>query len=198
MARSRAGEHLSKVPVESVEGLTRWFADNHRSTESVWIVTYKKSAGARHVPLGEVRDAALAHGWVDSLPRTLDAQRTMLLVSPRRSGSNWSALNKSRIDVLRTEGRMHPAGEAAVERAVADGSWTALDAVERLEVPADLAAALSDRGAGETFDGFSRSARRGILEWIQNAKRPATRAARIETTARMAAKGQRALIDRED
>ena len=73
------------------------------------------------------------------------------------------------------------------------GTWTALDAVENLEVPTDLQEAF-DRypGAAEYWEAFPRSVKRGILEWILNAKRPPTRAKRIEETASLAAENIRA------
>ena len=79
------------------------------------------------------------------------------------------------------------------DRARADGSWTLLDAVEDLVVPDDLATAFDrHEGARQHWDGFPASARKQILWWIVQAKRPATRAERIEETARRAARGERA------
>jgi uncharacterized protein YdeI (YjbR/CyaY-like superfamily) len=145
------------------------------------------------VPYDDLVEEALAFGWVDSLPRKLDDERTMLLMSPRKPGSNWSAVNKGRVEKMTAAGRMHPAGQAKVDQAKADGSWTALDAVERLEVPEDLRAAFDARpGAAAAWDGFPRSVRRGVLEWILNAKTPATRAKRVSETAEKAARGERA------
>ena len=82
---------------------------------------------------------------------------------------------------------MTPAGLEKVEAAKRDGSWNALDAIEALEIPPDLEAALAryDSARGH-FDAFPRSVKRGILEWIANAKRPTTRSKRIEQTARLA------------
>jgi uncharacterized protein YdeI (YjbR/CyaY-like superfamily) len=166
---------------------------NHRQTESVWVVTFKIGALQPRVPYDDLVEEALAFGWVDSLPRKLDAERTMLLMSPRKPGSNWSAVNKARIETMTAAGLMHPAGLAKIEQARADGSWTALDAVDRLEVPADLADAFDQRpGSAEAFAAFPPSTRRGILEWIGNARRPETRAARIAETAEKAARGERA------
>jgi uncharacterized protein YdeI (YjbR/CyaY-like superfamily) len=119
------------------------------------------------------------------------------LFTPRNKGSTWSALNKTRIEKLATAGSIHPTGQAVIEAAKADGSWTILDAVERLEVPGDLAEALEEFNARETWDGFSRSNRKSILWWITSAKRPATRKDRVQTTARMAGKGLRAQYDKE-
>jgi uncharacterized protein YdeI (YjbR/CyaY-like superfamily) len=80
-----------------------------------------------------------------------------------------------------------------VDAAKADGSWTLLDDVEDLVVPPDLASALDAvDDARRNWDGFPRSARRGILEWIVQARTPATRAKRIQATAEQAGRGQRA------
>ena len=100
-------------------------------------------------------------------------ERSQLLVTPRKRGSRWSKANKVRIERLTTAGLMAPAGSAAVERAKADGTWTALDAVEALTEPEDLRAALDDDSeARREWDAFPPSTRRGILEWILSAKRP--------------------------
>jgi uncharacterized protein YdeI (YjbR/CyaY-like superfamily) len=91
------------------------------------------------------------------------------------------------------QGLMAPAGLAKVTAAKADGSWSALDAVEDLEIPADLEIALAALPrAAENFDSFPRSAKRGILEWIANAKRAETRQARVAETARLASQNERA------
>jgi uncharacterized protein YdeI (YjbR/CyaY-like superfamily) len=93
---------------------------------------------------------------------------------------------------LEADGHMTPAGLAVVRAAQADGSWTRIDAAQALEVPPDLAAALAARpGARQHWDAFPPSTRRGILEWILQARRPATRARRVETTAAEAAANRR-------
>jgi uncharacterized protein YdeI (YjbR/CyaY-like superfamily) len=97
------------------------------------------------------------------------------------------------VEWKKATGRPRIEYDASVEAAKADGTWTSLDAVERLDVPVDLAAALSARPpAAELWEAFPRSVKRGILEWIQTAKRPATRAARIDETVRLAALDERA------
>ena len=114
-------------------------------------------------------------------------------MTPRKPKSGWSRPNKERIERLLAAGLMAPAGLAAVEAARASGTWTALDAVERLEEPAELARALdADADARRHWDAFPRSAKRGILEWISNAKKPETRARRVAETARLAARDERA------
>lgn len=135
----------------------------------------------------------LAYGWVDSLPRSLDDTRSMLLITPRKPTSNWSKVNKEIVGRLIAEGQMTPAGLAVVERARRDGRWDALNQVEALEEPPDLRAALDAAPAARGFwDAFPRSTKRAILEWIAAAKRPATREARVAETARLAAENVRA------
>jgi uncharacterized protein YdeI (YjbR/CyaY-like superfamily) len=159
----------------------------------VWLVTYKKAAGDRYVPYADTVEEALCFGWVDSKSRSVDAERSMLLMTPRKPGSGWSRPNKERVGRLAAAGLLAPAGEAVIEAAKADGSWSKLDAVENLEEPGDLRAALdADPDARRHWDAFPRSAKRAILEWIAQAKRAETRARRVAETARLAARGERA------
>jgi uncharacterized protein YdeI (YjbR/CyaY-like superfamily) len=187
-----AGKDLQRVEVVSRAAWRAWLMTHHRQHESIWLVTYKKDKGP-HIPWGDIVEEALCFGWVDSLPRKLDERRSMLLVSPRKPGSAWSALNKKRAEAMIAQGQMTKAGQATIDAAKADGTWTKLDAVEALSVPDDLAEAFRRHaGAGNNFDAFPRSARRGILEWIIQAERPETRAKRVEETARLASQNQRA------
>ena len=81
------------MEVESRRALREWLLAHHAQSESVWLVTFKKSAGERHVAPRAIVEEALAFGWIDSLPRALDADRTMRLLSPRRAGSASSKVN---------------------------------------------------------------------------------------------------------
>jgi len=183
---------FDRVEVRSRDELRRWLTDNHEQSNSIWLVTWKKHT-EHHVTWDEVVEEALGFGWIDSQPSKLDENRSMIRLSPRKAGSAWSGVNKERIDKLTQAGLMHPAGLAKVEAAKADGSWSVLDGPTGLLVPGDLAAAFTTRpGSQEKFASFPPSARRAILEWIALAKRPETRASRVEETARLAQSGQRA------
>lgn len=185
-------------PPNSVHPETRaawraWLETHHARPDGVWLVSWKKDSGRPRFDYAEAVEEALCFGWVDSLPRKLDARRSMLWFAPRKAGTGWSKPNKERVERLLAAGLMTPAGLAKVDAAKADGSWAKLDAVERLEVPADLAAALAELPpAADHFDAFPRSAKRGILEWILQAKRPETRAKRVAETARLAQENKRA------
>lgn len=182
-----------RVHVETVEQWRSWLAEHHLTETGVWLVTWRKPTGRPAPSYEEQIEEALRVGWVDSTAKRIDDERAMLYFARRRPRSQWARTNKDRVARLESEGRMLPAGQAVVDRARADGSWTLLDAVEDLVVPDDLADALErHEGAREHWEGFSKSSRRQILWWIVQAKRPETRAARIEETARLAAGGERA------
>lgn len=182
-----------QVEVRSRAELRAWLASHHTQQESIWLVTYKKMAGSNYLPYDEIVEEALCFGWVDSQPRSLDQLRSMRLLSPRQPGSAWSRVNKERVERLIEHGLMAPAGLEKVEAAKRDGSWSRLDAVENLEIPADLAEALGRYpNAARHFHAFPRSVKRSILEWIVNAKKAETRARRVEETARLAEENLRA------
>ncbi len=192
MAKQRLSD-LERVQIECSSDLRNWLYANHAQSDSIWLVTFKKNDPGRYVSYDAFVDEAMCFGWVDSLPRKLDEHRTMHLLSPRKPGSGWSAVNKDRIERMEAKNKMHPMGRAAVDAAKADGSWGFLNDVDALIEPEDLVAALDGCSlARENFDRFSRSSRRGILEWIKHAKRPGTRANRITETVQLAAKGIKA------
>ncbi|MCA9969263.1 MAG: YdeI/OmpD-associated family protein [Anaerolineales bacterium] len=185
--------NAERIQIESRAAWRAWLAENHTRPDGIWLVTFKKHCGDRYVSYDDVVEEALCFGWIDSLPRRLDENRTMLWLSPRKPGSGWSRLNKERIARMQAAGLLAPAGLASIAAAQADGSWEMLDAVENLEIPPDLAVALAAYpDAARHFDAFPRSAKRGILEWVLQAKRPSTRANRIAETARLAQENVRA------
>lgn len=184
----RAGEHLKRVEVKSVRALRQWLANHHQQAESIWLVTYKKHTGDTYVSKDDIVDEALCYGWIDSVPRKLDAERTMVMLSPRKPNSAWSKVNKDKVKILSEQGRLQAAGLKAIEIAKSNGQWDALNDVDTLTMPNDLQSALSrNPAANKNFNAFAPSSIRGILEWIQSAKRDETRARRISETVRLAA-----------
>jgi uncharacterized protein YdeI (YjbR/CyaY-like superfamily) len=186
------------APDDTVHPLTReawraWLERHHRRGTGVWLVFFRKATGQPRVEYEEAVEEALCFGWIDSKPGKLDEDRSMLWFAPRKPGSGWARPNKRRVERLVLEGRMSAFALERIEAAKRDGSWNRLYAVEDLVVPDDLVAALAwHPRAAEHFEAFPRSVKRGILEWIVNAKRPETRAKRIAETARMAAANERA------
>jgi uncharacterized protein YdeI (YjbR/CyaY-like superfamily) len=178
---------------ETTEQWRAWLADHHTRTAGVWLVSWKKHTGRPALSYDQAVTEALAFGWVDSKPNKLDDERTKLWFSPRKPTSAWSRPNKERVGRLVAEGRMTEAGRRLVEAAQANGAWSKLDDVEDLVVPDDLAAAFARHpGSADQWQQFPRSARRGILEWIVQARKPETRARRVLDTAEKASQGERA------
>jgi uncharacterized protein YdeI (YjbR/CyaY-like superfamily) len=186
------------LPENAFHPLTRaawraWLEANHARPNGVWLVSYKKASGKPIISYDEAVEEALCFGWVDSKPNKLDDERSMVWFAPRKAGTGWSRPNKERVERLSAAGLMTPAGQAKVDAAKADGSWSALDAIENLAIPPDLAQAFAEYGSADAnFNAFPRSVKRGILEWIANAKTAPTRAKRIEATARLAQENRRA------
>ena len=186
-------ERYEQVTVRSRSEWRRWLAKNHASSPGVWAVTYKKDAAEPSVSYETIVEEALCFGWIDSTRKSIDAERSRQLVTPRKARSRWSKINKERVDRLAAAGMMKPAGLAAIEVSKANGNWDALDAIERLEEPDDLRAALDRKPkARAAWDAFPRSTKRAILEWISNAKKDETRAKRVAQTVSEAAIGRRA------
>jgi uncharacterized protein YdeI (YjbR/CyaY-like superfamily) len=172
-------------------GWRSWLEQHHTVWREVWLVSWKRSTGRPSIPYGETVEEALCFGWVDGIPAPIDDQRTKRRFAVRKPGSPWTAANRERVERMLKLGLMRPAGLAAVERAKRDGSWTAHDQIETIEIPDDLAAALDQLpDARRTFDSFPPSVRRDILEWIGQAAKPETLVRRITSTAASASGGE--------
>ncbi len=170
-----------------------WLEANHANADGAWLVTWRPSSGRGSLDYEAAVEEALCFGWIDSTAHRLDDDRGEQYFAPRKTRSPWAATNKARVERLIREGRMAPAGVAAIELAKANGSWEVLDSVERLEVPADLAEALGARPPADVnFSAFPPSARKMQLAWVALAMRPETRAARIAQVTEAAARNERA------
>jgi uncharacterized protein YdeI (YjbR/CyaY-like superfamily) len=170
--------------------LRDWLAANHATATAVWLASYK-----RHHPdylaYEPIVEELLCWGWIDSVTRALDADRSMILIAPRNPKSAWSAINKAHVARARTSRAMTPAGEAKIAVAVANGMWDFLNDVDALIDPPDLTKALAATGTAAFWAALPRSVRRGTLEWIKTAKTPGTRAKRIADVTTSAAQGVR-------
>lgn len=171
----------------------KWLFMNHATSKGISLVIIKKKADVPGISYGDAVEEALCFGWIDGGANSLDAQRYKLSMSPRKPGGVWSRLNKQRIRKLLREDSMTAAGLAAIETAKKDGSWNKLNAINRLVMPADLLAQLSENEeARQNFEAFSDSSKKIILFWITSAKRTETRQKRIEETVRLAAQNIKA------
>jgi uncharacterized protein YdeI (YjbR/CyaY-like superfamily) len=172
---------------DSQESWRKWLSDNHENEKSVWLIIYKMESNIPSVYYSEAVDEALCFGWVDSLVNKRDNESYYQYFARRNPKSNWSKINKEKVASLMERGLMHKAGLSMVELAKKTNTWTALDDVDNLIVPSDMKQ-LFDAAplAFENWEKFSKSTKRGILEWIYNAKQAETRQKRIEETVSLA------------
>ena len=170
-----------------------WLEENTHSAKSIWLIIYRKESDTPSVYYNEAVDQALCFGWIDSKPNKRDEESFYQFFSKRNPKSNWSRVNKEKVEKLLADGQMAAAGLDMVALAKETGTWDALNDVENGVIPEDLLSAFDKYpGSHSHFENFPRSVKRGILEWIFNAKRTETRAKRIEETARLAAENIRA------
>ena len=171
----------------------RWLEAHHDDTRGVWVASWRKGSGREAVPYAALVEEALCFGWIDSTVNTLDDERSLQLMTPRKAKSGWTRLNRQRVADQEAKGLMTDAGWRAVDVAKANGWWTLYDAVEDLLEPDDLAAALDAEPAARTnWDGFPPSARKQMLWSVISAARPETRANRIAKIVSEAEQGRRA------
>lgn len=175
------------------EGWRTWLEKNHATEKNVWLIIYKKGSGIPSITYDLAVDEALCWGWIDSKINKRDADSFYQFFAKRNPKSNWSRVNKLKIAKLEAENRLQKAGFDMITLAKETGTWTALDDVENGILPPDLAAALAENStAQQYFEAFPRSAKRGILEWLLNAKTPETRLKRINEIVKLAAENLRA------
>jgi uncharacterized protein YdeI (YjbR/CyaY-like superfamily) len=186
-------EEAPELIVADAAAWRRWLRAHHEDPAGVWLVLAKqRTIDPTSLTYAQALDEALCHGWIDGQAGRRDEATYRQRFTPRRARSPWSKRNTGIIDRLRAEGRMHPAGEAEVERAKADGRWDAAYAGSAgIEMPADLAAALqAELRAQAMFDILTAQNRYAILYRTASAKQAQTRARRIEQFVAMLARGE--------
>jgi uncharacterized protein YdeI (YjbR/CyaY-like superfamily) len=181
-----------RLAFASAAAFEAWLAERHATSDGLWIKFAKKGSGIPTVVYAEAVEASLRYGWIDGQVKRLDDDHYVQRFTPRRARSRWSKINRAKAEALIASGAMEPAGLAEVERAKADGRWdAAYDAPSTATVPDDLRAALDrEPAAGEFFETIDSNNRYAILHRIQEAKRPETRARRIETFVAMLSRGE--------
>jgi len=162
--------------------LREWYSRNHAVCGGFWLKLRRKTPGGNTLTYAQALDVALCFGWIDSQKRKFDDTSWLQRFTPRSPRSRWSKVNREKIAALVELGLMEPSGTAEVERAKADGRWDAAYAGSRtITVPDDLALALAANPvAAQFFETLDRGNRFTILYQVQDAKRPQTRARRIE------------------
>jgi uncharacterized protein YdeI (YjbR/CyaY-like superfamily) len=174
-----ADNRFEHVEIADIGDLHSWLAQRHASSESVWLVRWKKDTPDKYVSRLDVLDELICWGWIDGIARQLDVTRTMQLISPRKQQA-WAQSYKDRAARLAANGRMQEPGRAAMVRSKSLGLWDESSDIDRLIIPDDLRAELSSNpDADQYFSSTAPSYRRNVLRWLAAAKRPETRNKRI-------------------
>jgi uncharacterized protein YdeI (YjbR/CyaY-like superfamily) len=186
----------AELPIELFEDQAAWAAwleTHHADSPGLWLRHAKKASGLASVSYAEALDVALCYGWIDGQKKSYDQASWIQKWTPRGPKSIWSKINCGHVERLIESGQMRPAGLAAVERAKKDGRWdAAYDSHSNATVPSDLQAALDGNAeAAAFFANLNSTNRYAILFRVQTAKKPETRAKRIEEFVAMLARHEK-------
>jgi uncharacterized protein YdeI (YjbR/CyaY-like superfamily) len=169
-----------------------WLSAQPSTSQGVWLKLAKAASGIAGMSRQEAIDGALCHGWVDGQLGKFDADHWLIRFTPRRRNSKWSEMNRERALALIELGRMTTGGLREIERARLDGRWDAAYAPQsRATIPEDLQTALdANEAARRRFGELDSRNRYAILYRVQDAKKPETRAQRIEKYVAMLGRGE--------
>jgi len=183
---------LPVMDFSDAQAWERWLAAQGGKAGGVWLKIAKAGNGASSLTKAQAIDAALCHGWIDGQIDKYDEAWFLTRFTPRKRTSKWSENNRKRAEQLVADGRVAPAGLAEIEAAQADGRWeTAYAPASAAQEPEDLKTALDAVPAARAFfDALTGANRYAILYRVQTAKKPETRAARIEKFVGMCARGE--------
>ncbi len=170
-----------------------WLGEHHADHGGIWLRYFKKASGQPTILHAEAVDEALCWGWIDGQARPHDEVSWLVKFTPRGPRSIWSQVNVARVERLQAEGRLQPAGLAVVEAARADGRWQqAYASSSTFEMPADFLAALAKRPKARAFfEGLNKANRYAIYHRLHTAKRPETRAKRLQEFLAMLQRGEK-------
>lgn len=181
------GATLDLLEVKDRRAWRAWLAKNHASSSGVWLVFHKAHTGLKSMNVEDANREALCFGWIDSLIKRLDEDRFALKVTPRKPTSKWSDVNRGRWKELEAAGLLAPAGLAA---APTENRYTERPTIP--ELPAYIGKAIrANDDAWKFFQKLPPRERRNFVVWIHIAKRPETRARRIEESIERLAAGKK-------
>ncbi|MEU4528384.1 YdeI/OmpD-associated family protein [Micromonospora ureilytica] len=172
---------LDELVVTDADALRVWLAANHGTSPGVWLALTKKGGTVTTLTWQQAVDEGLCVGWIDGQARKRDEESSWIRFTPRRPRSSWSQRNVGHVARLEEQGRMLPAGRAAVDAAKADGRWAAAYAPpSEAEVPADLLAAIAAEPAAQAMlDVLTKANRFALIHRLNAVKRAETRERKI-------------------
>ena len=158
-----------------------WLEENHDSSPGVRLVLSRKGGTVTALSYDAALDEALSFGWIDGQVGRRDAESTFQRFLPRGPRSIWSLRNVGHVERLADEGRMRPAGWAAVEAAKADGRWVrAYAGSANAQLPADLLDAIAAVPEAQAmYDVLTSQNRYAMYFRLSQLTNPAARERRI-------------------
>jgi uncharacterized protein YdeI (YjbR/CyaY-like superfamily) len=185
-----------KTPIlafQSAADFSLWLEDNHATHLGIWLRIFKKASGQPTVTYAEALDEALCFGWIDGQKQKGDEDSWLQKFTPRGTRSVWSKVNTGHVERLDREGRLRPAGKAAIEAAKADGRWErAYHSSSTFEMPEDFLHELRKfPSALEFYESLNKTNRYAIFYRLQSAKRPETRQRRLWEFVEMLKRGEK-------
>lgn len=183
---------LPILPFADANAWETWLVANAAS-KGLWLKIAKKDSGIATVTYAGALDVALCHGWIDGQKRSFDSDYFLQRFTPRRPKGLWSKINIGHAERLIAEDRMRPGGQREIDAAKADGRWdAAYDGARNMEVPPELTAALAKNKKARTFfETLDKTNRYSVCWRVQTAKKPETKAKRVETLVAMLARGDK-------
>ena len=184
---------MKQVYVKNRDEWREWLSQNHDKNNGIWLVFYKKHTGKPSLEYDETVEEALCFGWIDSIIKKIDDDKYVRKLTPRKSDSRWSELNKKRIAKLKKQGLMTEAGIVKVKQAKVSGLWDKPDRPQiSLDLPKELKRALSkNKKAKGFFDQLAPSYQKQFVGWIVVAKRPETKERRLKESIALLEKGEK-------
>lgn len=184
---------MKELYVKNRAAWRQWLAKNHRNSDGVWLVFYKKHSTKPTLQYHEAVEEALCFGWIDSIIKRRDEDSYTRKITPRKPNSRWSQLNKERVHRLTAQGLMCESGLGKVAAAKKSGLWNESSAPQiSLEIPSELKKALAkNKKAKKFFDQLAPSYRKQFIAWIAVAQRQGTKDRRVDETIALLEQGKR-------
>ena len=169
-----------------------WLERNHANSEGIWMRIFKKDSRQESITYAEALDQALCYGWIDGQKKPGDGQSWLQKFTPRRPRSGWSRRNTRHVERLIQAGAMTSAGIREVDAAKADGRWqSAYASPGDAHPPEDFLTELSrNRKAAAFFHTLNRANVYAIVYRLETAKKPETRARRMQTILALLEQGK--------
>lgn len=171
---------MNPVFFKTTAGLRKWFEKNHNKEKELWVGYYKKDSRLKGITWSESVDQALCFGWIDGIRKSIDDKSYTNRFTPRKPGSNWSAININKVKVLTKLGLMKPAGIDAFKKL--DKKKAGVYSFEQKKIVLDPTFEKifkSNKTAWKNFSSMAPSYQRTSIHWVISAKQETTRLKRL-------------------